>query len=160
MIETSRFAPQSKVWIYQSSRPFTAEEVAMLNTKLKAFAVQWTAHNQQLLASGEVIEDRFIVLMVDETKTYASGCSIDTSVHFIKSIETELKINLFDRTLINYVDVAGSIRTISISELQDKLKDGEINVQTHVFDPLVNTKNDFDLSFKLPLGKTWMTNFI
>ena len=95
------FSPQSKVWVYQSSRPFSDSEIIALNNKLKQFSVQWTAHNQQLLASGNVMYDRFIVLMVDESQTMASGCSIDTSVHFIKQLEQDYKIELFNRTIVN-----------------------------------------------------------
>lgn len=159
MQQLASFSPISKVWIYQSTRPFTHEEVDILNNKLNAFAVQWTAHNKQLLAAGRVVEDRFIMLMVDETHTSASGCSIDTSVHFIKSLEKEFNIELFNRTIINYQSSQG-ISTISLSELQEQLQNGTITPDTIVYDPLVQTKQTFDSGFKTKLAETWMQNFI
>lgn len=86
----TNYSPDSKVWIYQSSRPFTEEEISAINDQLAIFTKQWTAHNAQLQAQGNIIEDRLILLIVDETHTAASGCSIDTSVHFIKSLEKNL----------------------------------------------------------------------
>ena len=153
------FSPQSKVWIYQSSRPFTESEIVEINNKLKHFTVQWTAHNKQLLATGNVMYDRFIVLMVDESHTMASGCSIDTSVHFIKQLEQDYAIDLFNRTIVN-VEINGLIQTISLDELSTKFKSGEINASTMVFDPLVQQKRDFDKGFKIPLAESWMMNLI
>lgn len=153
------FSPQSKVWVYQSSRPFTESEIIELNNKLKHFTVQWTAHNKQLLASGSVMYDRFIVLMVDESHTMASGCSIDTSVHFIKQLEQDYTLELFNRTIVN-VEINGIIQTISLDDLSTKFKSGEINASTMVFDPLVQQKRDFDKGFKIPLAESWMMNLI
>lgn len=159
MFSTENFAPQSKVWVYQSSRPLNIQEIEVLNTKLSAFAVQWTAHNKQLNAMGKVIEDRFIVLIVDETHTMASGCSIDTSVHFIKSLENEFQINLFDRTIVNYLS-GEAINSTTINQLNDLFANGEITSQTIVFDPLVNTLSAFNNGFRIPVSQTWMKNFI
>ena len=159
MQNVASFSPLSKVWIYQSTRPFTNEEVELLNNKLNMFAVQWTAHNKQLLATGRVVEDRFIMLMVDETHTAASGCSIDTSVHFIKSLEKDFSIELFNRTIINYQSPQG-ISTITLSELQEKIQNGTIKPDTIVYDALVQTKQTFDTGFKTRLAETWMQNFI
>jgi hypothetical protein len=159
MFSIENFSPQSKVWVYQSSRPLTSPEIAALNTKLSVFAVQWTAHNKQLNAMGKVIEDRFILLIVDETHTMASGCSIDTSVHFIKSLENEFQINLFDRTIVNYVS-GDTIKSTTINQLNDLFSNGEITSQSIVFDPLVNTLSAFNNEFKIPVSQTWMKNFI
>lgn len=153
------FSPQSKVWVYQSSRPFSDSEIIALNNKLKQFSVQWTAHNQQLLASGNVMYDRFIVLMVDESQTMASGCSIDTSVHFIKQLEQDYKIELFNRTIVN-LEINGLLQTISLDELSTKFQSGEINAATIVFDPLVQQKKDFDKGFRTALSESWMMNMI
>lgn len=159
MQNSAQFSDNSKVWIYQSSRPFSDNEIATLNTKLASFAVQWVAHNKQLMAQGKVIADRFIMLMVDETHTGASGCSIDTSMRFLKELEAAFNISLLDRTLVNYESTSG-IQTIALSELQDKFKSGIVTRETIVYDPLVNTKIALDTSFKTPLVNTWMNNFI
>ena len=37
----THFADNSKVWIYQSSRPFGEKEEKEINEQLEQFAVQW-----------------------------------------------------------------------------------------------------------------------
>ena len=155
---TENFSPASKVWIYQSSRPLTQEEIHALNSELKTFASQWTAHNQQLQAYAGVLEDRFIVLMADETHTHASGCSIDASVHFIKSIETKYNIALFNRMLMSYRSVNG-IQTVSLDEIPALIKANLLSDDTPVYNTLVTTKDEFDRSFVVPLGKSWIKQF-
>ena len=86
MTTPEQLAAASKVWMYQSSRPLSPEEQQRINVEMQAFARQWTAHNQQLKAWGGVLEDRVLVLMVDETVAGASGCSIDKSVHFMQDL--------------------------------------------------------------------------
>ena len=154
----NNFSPQSKVWIYQSTRAFDEQEIKWLNEQLSIFAKQWTAHNAQLKAIGKVVEDRIILLMVDETQASASGCSIDSSVHFIKSLEKTLEVNLFDRSLFNYI-LDDKIYSASLNQLEELVDSGVINQNTIVYDPLVKTKSDFDAQFKLPISNSWMKSF-
>ncbi|MCY7409014.1 MAG: hypothetical protein LH473_01980 [Chitinophagales bacterium] len=72
------FSPDSRTWIYLSKKEFSNEEVVELNSLLSVFCKDWAAHGNNLKAKGEVLYNRFIVLMVDETQAGASGCSIDT----------------------------------------------------------------------------------
>lgn len=153
------FSPQSKVWIYQSSRPFSESEIKMLNEKLQAFAAQWTAHNQQLHAGAKVLEDRFILLMVDETNSEASGCSIDKSVHFMKELEKQMHISLFDRMLVNY-RLGDSLQTTNLENLVALYNSGSVNGDTEVYNPLVQTKKELDESFVMPLNYSWVKQFV
>jgi len=153
------FSPDSKVWIYQSSRPFSIDEIKELNLLLSVFAKQWTAHNAQLNAEGTVIEDRLIMLIVDESHTAASGCSIDTSVHFIKSVEKKFGIDLFDRTLVNFYH-DGSLSSTHLQELPKLYAQKLLNEDTLVLDPLVNSKSSFDVNFKTTIGNSWIKNFL
>lgn len=87
----------SRVWIYQNQEPISEEKQVAVQAKLDDFVSQWAAHGAQLYGASAILEDYFIVLAVDETKTSASGCSIDSSVHFIKELAKEFNLNLFDR---------------------------------------------------------------
>lgn len=155
----SHFSPESKVWVYQSSRPFTHDEQLILEGRLQSFARQWTAHNKQLHAAGFLMFDRVIVLMVDETHTSASGCSIDTSVHFIQSLEKEFQVQLFDRMLVNFLSESGW-QTGSLHDLRDKLTSNEIHVNTLVVNPLVQNKAAFDHGFTVPVTQCWIGDFL
>lgn len=159
MNDTNSLGPSSRVWIYHSNRPLTKEECTRVSMETAAFARKWTAHNQQLMAWGGVVEDRFVVLMVDESRTGASGCSIDSSVHFIQSLEQKFGLELFNRLLLSYRHGDG-LQTIPMSELQHELQEGKLTMDTMVANTLVSTKKEFDAGFFAPLKDTWVANMV
>ncbi len=93
----------ARVWVYQSNRAFTAQEMAEIELRLKDFVNQWTSHKVGVEGDGAIIYNRFIVLMADEEKVKLGGCSIDSSVHFIKALERDYGLNFFDRWNIAYL---------------------------------------------------------
>lgn len=148
------FSPQSKVWFYQSDKLFNASDLAYLHDKLSAFTESWSAHNQQLKAGYEIRYDHFIVLIVDETLTGASGCSIDKSVHLMKEIEQQLNINLFDRFQIAWKD--GERLTISNkSAFEQLVTTGAVNKDTIVFNNLVTNYQEYQNSWETTMSNSW-----
>src|ERR1700744_5348917 len=99
-----QFSEQSRVWIYQANRELSAAQAKQALDQLSLFTAEWTAHNHQLKARAEVRYNRFLILVVDETQAGASGCSIDKSVNFMKRLEQQFGINLFDRFNLAYRD--------------------------------------------------------
>jgi len=87
----------SKVWIYQSDREFSNEECDEIREQIKGFIVQWAAHGSRLMGAGELFYNRFLVLFIDEKQVIASGCSVDSSVNFVKSLESKFSTNFFNR---------------------------------------------------------------
>ncbi|MVN21869.1 ABC transporter ATPase [Mucilaginibacter arboris] len=148
------FSPASKIWIYQSNRKLNETETDQLQQLLDQFASIWTAHNQQLKAAAQILYNRFIILLVDESQAGASGCSIDKSVHFMKSLEQEFGLNLFDRFNTAYID-ADEIRSASRQEFEDLLKEGKVNNKTIVFNNLVANLHDFKTKWQVPLKDSW-----
>ena len=148
------FSPASKIWIYQSDRELNQTETEKIQALLNQFASSWTAHNQQLKAAAQVMFNRFIVLLVDETQAGASGCSIDKSVHFMKVIEQEFEINLFDRFNTAYLK-SDQILSASREEFEKLLKEGKVNRETIVFNNLVANLQDFNTKWRVPLKDSW-----
>ena len=156
---STNLSPNSRVWIYQSSRKLTAQEVATAQQYLDQFCAQWTSHNNQLKAKGIIVEDLFFVLMADETQAGASGCSIDKSVHFMKSLGQELGIDLFDRMTFAY-EQDGGVQLAKQDQFATRYKQGAITKNTIVYDTLVKTKKAFDAEFRKPLESSWHQRFI
>ena len=148
-------SPKSKVWIYQSEREFSKDEVFRLELLLLAFCTQWTAHNKKLHAAGEIRHNRFIILMVDEEKGGASGCSIDDSVRFLKNIERTFLTQLFDRLQIAYM-LEGKVTTALWKEFEQLVNKGSIPMDTLVFDNTVSTKSELHERWLVPINKSWM----
>ena len=148
------FSPQSKVWIYQSNRQFTAAEVSEIQQKLDAFTAQWKAHGHQLKAKGEIYYNFFIVLTVDQDTASATGCSIDSSVRLIKEIETAYSVDLFDRFNMAY-KIDGEVHVVTKEDFETLITIKKITPQTIVFNNLVQTLAEFEQKWEVPLEESW-----
>ena len=144
----------SRVWIYQNKGAIPEAALPEISEAMARFASQWVSHNKQMSALGLVLHDRFLVLLADESSVGAGGCSIDSSVHFIKTLEQQYGLDLFDRMAFSYKNEEG-VHTVDSNTFSDLYKRGEINDDTIVFDTLVNTKGALDQSFEKPLGQSW-----
>ncbi|WPU99912.1 ABC transporter ATPase [Mucilaginibacter sp. cycad4] len=149
-----KFSPQSRVWIYQSNRKLTDLEVQQIQPELDRFATNWTAHNNQLKAKGEVRYNRFFILIVDESQAGASGCSIDKSVHFMQQVQQHLGINLFDRFNLAYRD-GEEVLSLPRHDFEAKLKEGSINKETVVYNNLVQNLTELETKWEVPFKDSW-----
>ena len=144
----------TRVWIYQANRPFEEKDIPAIRQKIQAFAQRWVSHNRQLRAFGDLLHRQFVVLMVDENQADASGCSIDKSVYFLKQLQAEYEVDLFDRMTFTYKDGA-QVVTATRDVFARLYREGQISDDTLVFDPLVDNKGDFDRAWVKPLGQSW-----
>jgi hypothetical protein len=151
------FSEESRVWVYQSNRKLNKQEEEKLQILLNDFCLQWTAHNHQLKAKAEIRYGHFIILMVDETHAGATGCSIDKSIHFLKSIEQEFNISLFDRMLFSYKEE--SVKINNREDFEALINKGIIKKETVVFNNLVHTKKELDTNWEIPFEKSWHADF-
>lgn len=153
-IDISTLSDTSRVWMYQNEAAIPAETIIAIKEELMGFAIQWQSHSQQMTALGDVIFDRFLVLVADESSVGAGGCSIDSSVHFFKNLEQKYALNLMDRMLFSYRD-GENINTVPREEFAKLYAEGQINDETIVFDTLVKTKADLEQHFEKALGESW-----
>jgi len=151
----------SRVWIYQADRDFTYDELDEAREMIEGFLKNWTSHNQQLNTYANIFHRRYLALFVDESNSSsASGCSIDSSVHFVKSLEDKFGIDFFNRNLYSHFDSDENIHVESLDHFKEKYKNGVVTDQTLVFDHLVKTKKDFLESWIIPLEKSWIKRMI
>lgn len=153
-------SPNSKVWIYQAERNLEEEEINIIDTALTDFVKDWAAHGQNLKAYGRIYHERFIVLVVDETQAGASGCSIDSSVHFVQDLGKVLEIDFFKRTQIVYVGEEGQMHDFELAKLNDLWQEGKLDESTKVFNNLVKTKAALETEWLVPIKETWMKSKI
>jgi len=149
-----QFSKNSRVWVYQSTTAFTHEQAQQIQQQLNAFAQGWTAHNHQLLAGAQIKYNRFLILVVDESQAGASGCSIDKSVNFMKQLEQQYAIVLFDRFNLAYRN-GEEIVSASRHEFEARVKEGVITQDTLVFNNLVQTLEELQTKWEVPLKDSW-----
>jgi len=148
----------SRLWVYQAERPLSVEEKQFVLDTGKAFVESWTAHSKALNASIEIKYNQFIVLAVDETKAPATGCSIDKSVHFIKALENELKINLLDKSKVAFFK-NDAVVLESLPSIKAKVESEEISASLLTFNNMVTSKQEFESNWLIPAGDSWMGRF-
>lgn len=159
-IPVKSFPKTSRIWIYQSSKMLTPVEVDYINRELNKFVSAWTAHDAALEATAWINNNLFLCFMVDEDEVSASGCSIDKSVAFVRSLGDCLNIDWFDRMQFAYRDDNGNIQLVYKSELKSAYENGDINDDTMFFDTLITNRAAYDQSFSKPLKDSWHFKFV
>jgi hypothetical protein len=148
------FSPDSRVWVYVTERTLTDAEAALAQAELSRFVKQWTAHNNALQAAAEVWANNFLILMVDETRAGASGCSIDKSVHFLEDLGARLGVDCFARTRFAW-QTEGGLQLAPQAEFAEQVKAGAITQETPVVNSLAQRKADLAERWWAPLGQSW-----
>jgi len=159
-MSASQLPDHARVWVYAAARPLSNSEQQLVREKSTAFVQGWAAHGHQLLAAAELLHDRFLVLMVDEARAGASGCSIDSSVHFVQSLGAELGVDFFERMQFSYRDASGNVHTLTRPAFKAAYQAGTINATTLVFDPLVKNLGELRRAFTKPLAESWHARMV
>ncbi len=156
-ISFTELPDQARVWLYQSERALTSGEQQIILDAGRRFIDQWVTHGQTLIASITVIDNFFIAIAVDD-RNLPSGCSIDSSVDFVRTIGNHLNLDFFGRTNIP-LQVDGKIELMPLAELKQKLKLGEIDHNTLVYNTL--SANIAELKkWVIPLKNSWLARFL
>ena len=148
-------AGSSRVWIYQSPRLFTLSEALAIEEMLEAFVRDWKSHGVPVKGYGNLFYGQFIVLMADETATGVSGCSTDGSVRLVKEIEQRFGVNLFDRLMLAF-RINNKVQMVPLSQLPYALENGFVNEETLYFNNTVQTKEELEAKWLIPLKNSWL----
>ena len=149
------FPADSKVWVYQANRSFSLQEALDIEEMLNDFASQWKSHGIPVKGAGYLFFGQFIILMTDETATGVSGCSTDSSVRLIKDIEQKFNVNMFDRMTLAFV-VKEKIQLLPLTQLQYAADNGFIDGDTLYFNNLVQTKEELENKWIIPIKDSWL----
>lgn len=150
---------ESRIWIYQSNRPFKEEEVMQLNEEVAQFLKQWTAHGANLNAGFEIKHKRFIIIGLDQSQQGATGCSIDASVHFIQELEKKYEVDLLDKMNVSFKQ-GEFIAYKPLIDFKKIVKNRSVSPKTIVFNNLVNTKEEYLHEWEIPLEESWHNRFL
>ena len=149
---------ESKVWIYQSNRKFSDEEILDIERDLKTFIESWNAHGTALEASYQIRNNRFLILAVDQEVQSASGCSIDSSVAFIQSLEKKYNVELLDKMNVTFKN-GDHIAHKPLMEFKKMAKEKAVSGNTIVFNNLVNTLGEYIEYWEVPANESWHSRF-
>lgn len=149
----------SRIWIYQSNRSFSQEELEEVQESLNGFIEEWTAHGSDLKAGYEIRYKRFIILALDQSQTSASGCSIDASVHFIQQLEKKYDVELLDKMNVSYKQ-GDFVAYKSLTDFKKMAKQKAVSKNTIVFNNLVASKGEYMEHWEVPASESWHSRFM
>lgn len=157
-LDFEEMRPQSRIWVYQANRQLSTEEVQSLEEGLRKFTAQWEAHGKPLKSSGKVYHNQFLVIAVDEDFNVATGCSIDSSVAFVREAERSLNINFFDRSKVAFL-IDEQIYLESLPALKEKVAQGSITPETKTFNNLVADKAALEQEWVVAAKDSWLSRY-
>ncbi len=158
-LSISKMPLDARVWIFQSNRGLTDSEVIAIEKAGHNFIVGWTSHGASLKASFDVLYNRFIVIAVDEKQASVGGCSIDSANNFVKELEKQFNLNLFDRMQVAYRK-ENEILICHLSDFEKLAAQNIVNESTIVFNNLISTKKEFDNNWEVNLKQSWQSRLL
>lgn len=148
----------SRIWIYQSNRKLSDQEVAEIESELTTFIENWSAHGTPLTASFLLQYQRFIILAVNQETQAVTGCSIDASVAFIQQLEQRYVIDLLDKMNVTFRQ-GEYITHKTLLDFKKMVKEKSVSSHTIVFNNLVNTIEEWKESWEVPAADSWHSRF-
>ncbi len=149
----------ARLWIYQANRSFSTAEKEQLFNGLKDLCEQWSAHGTPLQTSFVIQFDQFIIMAVDEQVNGASGCSIDGTVRFMKSLQDQLGIDFFDRTRVAFLK-EGKIIVHTVTEVRNLFESQALSAETVTFNNTVTTKAEWEKHWRVPVKESWLARYL
>ena len=158
-VRFSDLPDNSKIWIYTSNRELSDDEVNKIEGFSNKFLNSWTSHGVKVEASVLIPYNHFIIICANQKNQNLSGCSIDDSIRFVKTIEEDLDISLLNREIVIFKD-GEDIKKINFKNLKSEVSNGNIGPETIVFNNLIDTKKDYINNWETSASNSWLNNYI
>lgn len=159
MIEFSKLSQQARIWVYTTDRFITDDEKNSILLKCNQFLATWSAHGDKLHASADILDNCFLILAVDEDHASASGCSIDKSTKFLKTIEDEYNLSLLDWQNIAYID-NNQIKLTTRDAFKQIIKESDASDKFLICNPNLQTKSDLDSNRTICIQDSSFSNLL
>jgi len=150
----------SRVWVYQSEREFSNHEINFISEKAIEFIDQWTKHGFNLKGSFTFKYNQFLILAVDEGFNNVSGCSIDSSVRFVKELEKSLEVDMMNKMNISFKDDDDDINIVKMSDFKEFTKSNKITSETIVFNNMISTIEELETKWEVSVNNSWHKRFL
>ncbi|MEL0456224.1 ABC transporter ATPase [Flavobacteriaceae bacterium SZ-1-7] len=159
LVDFNTLPEESRVWIYQANRSFAEEEIGEIQSKLDVFIENWTAHGSGLESGYLIKYKRFIVIGLNQNLNKATGCSIDSSVHFIQQLEKDYNVDLMDKMNVSYKQ-GEFIAYKPLTDFKKMAKEKAVSKNTIVFNNLVTNIAEFNENWEVPASDSWHSRFL
>jgi hypothetical protein len=159
-VNFSELPDSARVWVFASDRQLGADESQVLLEEVDGFLDQWKAHGTPLRNAREWRDNQFLVIGVDPTAEQASGCSIDALFRSLQQLGNRLATSLVAGGRVFYRDRKGKPRLALRQEVPVFVHEGELGMETPVFDTTLTDAGSYRTGFERPARDTWVGTLI
>lgn len=153
------FDDNSRVWVYQSNRPFSINEALEIEEQLENFTKEWNSHGSAVRSYANLFFGQFIVMMADETDVKVGGCSTDSAFRFIKNLEKDYNVQLLDRQTLAFI-VREKIHLVPLADVNYSIDSDSITPETLYFNNTILTKKELLSHWIIPVKDSWLAKRI
>jgi len=145
--------PESKVIIFPGSRKFFPDELPEIEKQLHSYC----QNVDGIEFFSEIKYNRFIVFLI------SSNSSMDLDHHndlisFIQQLEKSLDLVLLDKVNVCFKQGA-YVQMKEIPEFKKLIKNKGVSKKTIIFDHMITTKYEYENSWEVPAGQSWISHF-
>jgi len=151
------FNSNSKVWVFLANHTLLPH-LNSLDKDLTLFMQNWKAHGVALNAKHIILENRILVVAVDNNKEQASGCSIDGFVHYIDVLKDKYKVDFLNRNL-QLLLVDNELILLPLEDVKTHIANGKINRKDLVFVNSVDKLAMLPKRWIQPIGNSWLAKY-
>ncbi len=146
---------RGRLWVFPSSRALTVAEAEALLDEVDTFLDGWAAHGAPLRSGRMLVEDRFLLVGVDEDAEAPSGCSIDALTGRLRALGRTVGVDLLDHTPVFYRG-EDAVESAPRSEFRAMAAAGEVGPATRVFDTTLTRIGDLrEGGLERPAHASW-----
>ena len=157
-VDFSSLDLSSRVWIFQSETEINKNLEDLIKKELTEFLENWVSHGTDIISSFEIKYETFIVIAVSDSINI-SGCSIDTLINFVKSLENKYNLSLMNKNIIKFKN-GSTISSMNISDFKSKCEKINNNEELIVFNNLVNSIADYRNKWEIDIRLSWHKRYL
>ncbi|MFQ3575476.1 MAG: hypothetical protein SNJ77_03480 [Cytophagales bacterium] len=150
----------SRLWVHIFQNQLNQQQLEFLNSQTTQFCENWTAHEKPLNASFQILNNRVLVLAVDEANQSASGCSIDKSIKFLEEMSTQLQNPLLPKEEIVFIDNKKNLSSIKFTQIEQAIQENQIQPDSQIIPTWASDKKTWEQTLFKPLLETWLSRFL
>ncbi len=153
LVARKDLSAEAKVMIYPGGRKFFPNELPIIREQLDSFC----SNLKDVDICYEIEYDRFLIFMIS-AETPLNLDDHNSLVDFILGLEKSLEISLLDK--VNVCFKQGQyVQLKEIPAFKSLIKNKGVSKKTIVFDNMISTKFDYEDSWEIPAGESWLSHF-
>ena len=159
LVSFESLSETAKVWVYPASRKFYKNEVTEVEEKLKTFVSNWKKEDPDFKASYRFLHNRFVIISAEDSDVQLTNQDLDQVVGFILQLQSEYELELLDRMNVCFKQ-GEFVQYKEIKEFKKLLKNKSVSNKTIVFDNLIQTKEELEHFWEVPITESWYNRFL